>query len=694
MPSGGDTATMLGRSVCESTTPNCDVMRDNYNYYAIKQLVCHLYQYIFSSNTKKFANVLDLILASFKKHELTHGSYVFKEQDDLLFNYLYKLAFYTRDTLKMFDVTYIQIIIWNEYYPEIAEKIVTEMVTNNRYGCWRDIKHICKMYSQYHNISLKYLTFNTLETYYNRNYKLPSLILHCFSLYKKQLCIDLVAMKAEKPVSNLAKWIPREKSQTFGWIYRHFVVYVGERMDSEKDYCFTQKWLRKEISKLNKHIHTTQINMCDNKWEDIHPEQVTSETYRRNKLALLNINDEGAIRYPSSIDRISCALKINEYMVGKYSNEQGSTKDAVTNNSSFNDLIDNFITRSTYHDNRKLCECIKTNSNQLSALDKQCFQQEFEKQMSNYSCFTVDNVIIAIDLVSTYSYYSANNNNHKVNSSIDRFYTKKLPHVNAISVANRVIRSSSNFSGFITLNNTWEDCRNDTHIETIDKIITKAQPPYDNVTDQNSVQNSTVCNINTCFDVVVYNIYITLYNKITDSPEILHQIREKTLKLSKYTILFMGDRTRYATESYSYLMTIVEKKFRDLGNLLMKDKSEHGCINLLPPKLLFWDTSDGIQDRDASNNSIHYISKVNQYVSIINPRKFSCMSRFIKDNNYWCNNGYANNNLAMAQWSETQRSVIESLFKHGINEMMMFNSFTNFTHAVDKPEYQAVNVFD
>ena len=147
MSSGGDTARKPVPTVCDNTTPNCDVMRDNYNYYAIKQLVCHLYQYIFSSNTKIFANVLDLILASFKNYELTHGNYAFKEQDDLLFNDLYKLVFYTRNTLKMFDLTYIQIIVWDKYYPEIAQKIVTELVFNNSYGSWRDIKHICKMYT-------------------------------------------------------------------------------------------------------------------------------------------------------------------------------------------------------------------------------------------------------------------------------------------------------------------------------------------------------------------------------------------------------------------------------------------------------------------------------------------------------------------------------------------------------------------
>ena len=46
---------------------------------------------------------------------------------------------------------------------------------------------------------------------------------------------------------------------------------------------------------------------------------------------------------------------------------------------------------------------------------------------------------------------------------------------------------------------------------------------------------------------------------------------------------------------------------------------------LLPPKLVFWDTSDGIQDRDIDNNTIHFVNKVNQYVSVVRPRKFSCL---------------------------------------------------------------------
>ena len=76
---------------CEyNDKPNCKLILNQYNYYSIKQLVCNLYQYIFSSNTKKFADLLNLILGSFKHHEETYGSYVFKEQDNLLFDNLYK----------------------------------------------------------------------------------------------------------------------------------------------------------------------------------------------------------------------------------------------------------------------------------------------------------------------------------------------------------------------------------------------------------------------------------------------------------------------------------------------------------------------------------------------------------------------------------------------------------------------------
>ena len=301
-----------------------------------------------------------------------------------------------------------------------------------------------------------------------------------------------------------------------------------------------------------------------------------------------------------------------------------------------------------------------------------------------------DNLIVAIDLASSYKYCSANNTGNRVNPSIDRFYSKDLPHVNAITVADRIIKSSNTFTGFISLNNTWEECKNMSHIETISTIIEKGQYPYGTISrDLNGYTN----NINV-FDSIVYNIYISLYNKIKNDNTLISQIRERKLNLGKHTILFLGNKANYTFTSYPYLMSIVEQKYKELGELILpKQHVSHNKLILVPPKLVFWDTSDGIDDRNADNNSIHFISKLNPYVSFINPRKFSCLIPLIKPYK-WPTNGYSNANLAMKQWSETQRSLIETLFKGGINELLMFNRFTNFTHAIDRSKYSELNVFE
>ena len=681
-------------SIQKIDTPNCDIIRNKYNYYSIKHLVCILYQYIFSSNTKKFADLLDLVLGSFKHHEDTHGSYVFKEQDDILFNHLYKLVFYTRNTLNLFDLTYMQIIIWDKYYPEIAKNIITKLVFNEDsesesesdsvsggYGGWRDIKYICYFYIKYHNIPIKYLVFNTLQSYYEKNYDLPSLIKHCLYLYKKQFCRDLEAIKSAHTISTLAKWIPREKSQPFGWIYRHLVVYLAEVMNSEKDYCFARKWLRKELSRLNRHLETVQINMCENKWEKIKVENITQETYRRNKLALLNLTPDNKIRYPSSIDRSSCALNINRFMISKYDSLFKFQPNEIIKNigkqTTINALIDNVITRSTQEVENKLYETIESRIDCFSLIQKHILEQQFNRVMSNYIPEVVDNIILAIDVNSSYKFHSVNNyhSSNTTANNVDKFYTKDLPHVNTLNIAGRIIKSSSYFQGFITRNNTWEDCKNMTYLETINTILETAQSPH----------NKNNINV---FDVIVYNFYTLLYNKIKNDNKLISQIRNKKINLSKYTILFLGDSSLYDFSSHSYLMSIIEAKYSELGELILPQTSGN-TYRLLPPKLVFWDTTDGIQQRDATNNTIHFVKKINPYVSIINPRKFSCLYDQYKQ----VSNGYSNNNLAMKQWSETQRSLIETLFDYGINELLMFNHYTNFSQAISRTKYSELNVF-
>ena len=69
-------------------------------------------------------------------------------------------------------------------------------------------------------------------------------------------------------------------------------------------------------------------------------------------------------------------------------------------------------------------------------------------------------------------------------------------------------------------------------------------------------------NINV-FDVIVYNIYITLYNKIKNDTRLIQLIREKKLNLSKHTILFLGDSSRYTFMQHPYLMSIVENKYKE-----------------------------------------------------------------------------------------------------------------------------------
>ena len=308
-----------------------------------------------------------------------------------------------------------------------------QKIHSGGYGSWRDIKYICYFYIKYHNIPIKYLVFNTLDSYYQKNYQLPPLIKHCFYLYKKQFCLDLEAVKYGHTVSTLAKWVPREKSQPFGWIYRHLVIYLGETINSEKDHCFTRKWLRKELSRLNKHIETVQINMCENKWEDIEPENITVETYRRNKLALLNINSQGEIRYPSNLDRSSCALSINRYMVNKYTNQEKYLPNQIIKtigkNTGFNELIDKITVRSTRETKNKLYEYIESRTDCFTSIQKQIIERQFNRVMCGYDETVLDNLIMAVDIASSYKYHSANKNHSSKPILVLINFIQKICHI-------------------------------------------------------------------------------------------------------------------------------------------------------------------------------------------------------------------------------------------------------------------------
>jgi hypothetical protein len=144
----------------------------------------------------------------------------------------------------------------------------------------------------------------------------------CCQLINEQLKIDDQLSLDSNLISLVAKWVPREKSNKFGWIYQmlacdYFKKYV-ETAKNEKSKEFAIKKCktdyRKLLSKLNKQIDTLQIKQCGKEWSNINFNNVTSISLTKQKHAFMNVKKNGDPRFPDDSDRVDCALHFSQHI--------------------------------------------------------------------------------------------------------------------------------------------------------------------------------------------------------------------------------------------------------------------------------------------------------------------------------------------------------------------------------------------
>ena len=219
---------------------------------------------------------------------------------------MYKMFGHTRDIIDgkgEYAITYMLIYRWYAFYPELATFalkccISLENETDHPFGSWKDIKYFC----------------NYCRTK-SQNEDHP-LILYAILLANTQIRNDVTL---DKP-SLAGKWVPREKSSKFGWLFRKLATgYFPEYMwtaRTEKQQkaaqlkCFLQ--YRTICSSLNQKLDTVQVKQCDNQWSSIEPAKQTSITMHKQKTAFLNKTKDGKQRSELE-DRIQCAEKFKEY---------------------------------------------------------------------------------------------------------------------------------------------------------------------------------------------------------------------------------------------------------------------------------------------------------------------------------------------------------------------------------------------
>ena len=175
-----------------------------------------------------------------------------------LSNLFYKLIAYTRDIkgLGHYTHSYMLLVELFKFGNKYERKVNKDVIQNNaylllemfakKYGSWKDIKYFLNYY-------VEDLSKNKKKDLGN-DFFIKKIV--------KMVCEQ---MKAESNSVN-AKWLPREKSNKFGWLTplfarEYYSEWFSETMSAGQYKAATRKALtnfRQLISKLNKQLETTE----------------------------------------------------------------------------------------------------------------------------------------------------------------------------------------------------------------------------------------------------------------------------------------------------------------------------------------------------------------------------------------------------------------------------------------------------
>jgi hypothetical protein len=230
---------------------------------------------------------------------------------------LYKMIGHTRDIIDgkgECTLTYMMIYTWYDFYPKLAMYALLSCVLSeddetskkeHPYGSWKDIKYFC----------------NFCRT---RGWSVDHpMMVYAVELINTQLNVDKVAYQDQQfgNISLLCKWIARETSGKFGWLYTslatfHFKHYLetAKNPDSMRKAVNKAKMdYRKLIASINRSIDTIQIKQCAGEWSSINFDRTTSVTFAKQKKAFLNVKKDGSQRSELT-DRVQCATNFKEHI--------------------------------------------------------------------------------------------------------------------------------------------------------------------------------------------------------------------------------------------------------------------------------------------------------------------------------------------------------------------------------------------
>ncbi len=233
---------------------------------------------------------------------------------------LYKLFMNTRDVYGKgeYSLSLMMILCWyntshttlkvDSMYKEPWKKMIEQLVyleTNkgekvHPLGCWKDLKYLCN-----------YVKEETQD-------KNHPIIMYCLELYKNQYENDMKNFEENKNEFTLfGKWMPREKSKKFGWIFKKYVrtFHMNTNELYKTSYEKAAKNFRQNLSKLNKKLETTEIYMCNREggYSKINYNRVPTQCMRKNMKAFNNKDKKNQQRSDKD-DRVRGAENFQKHM--------------------------------------------------------------------------------------------------------------------------------------------------------------------------------------------------------------------------------------------------------------------------------------------------------------------------------------------------------------------------------------------
>lgn len=280
-------------------------------FTCIKERLTNVFYLADRHNGDAMETEFHLLLKSFpsKREDWNETHYFY-------FKMMYTHILYVRDIhcCGEYDACYRMIFVLYEYFPELALAIIDLLVfseTNGgekiynttsrvvniqppKYGCWKDMKNICELVynrvKQSKHPIIEYIIQKINQQLYS---DIQTLKTNTFpNSYLSSSSSPLISKtNVYYPISNVAKWIPREKSR-LGWLFDclafHWeTTYFPTTWRRDKN---AEKWENGARMKYRKHLslicrealNITEVSMC-NKWSEIKVENIPLHTLQHNR---------------------------------------------------------------------------------------------------------------------------------------------------------------------------------------------------------------------------------------------------------------------------------------------------------------------------------------------------------------------------------------------------------------------------